>query len=51
MRVKLNRILDILVDKFTCRGVDAGCLDERQIEKVSGGKVRQKSGCKSGYRN
>jgi uncharacterized protein YajQ (UPF0234 family) len=33
---KLNRILD-LVDKFTGRGVDARCLDRRQIEKSKWG--------------
>jgi cyclic-di-GMP-binding protein len=38
---KLGQVLDVLTGKLAKRGVDVRCLDSREIEKVSGNKVKQ----------
>jgi len=38
---KLGQVLDVLTGKLAKRGVDVRCLDSRDVEKVSGNKVKQ----------
>ena len=38
---KLGQVLDVVTGKLAKRGVDVRCLDSREIEKVSGNKVKQ----------
>ncbi|HYC47466.1 MAG TPA: YajQ family cyclic di-GMP-binding protein [Burkholderiales bacterium] len=38
---KLGQVRDVLTGKLAKRGVDVRCLDARDIEKVSGNKVKQ----------
>ncbi len=45
---KLGQVLDILRTKLTKRNVDVRCLDNGQIEKISGNKVKQQVTVKTG---
>ncbi|SET63642.1 hypothetical protein SAMN05216326_1489 [Nitrosomonas marina] len=38
---KLEQVLDILRSKLTKRKIDVRCLEKKQIEKISGNKVKQ----------
>jgi cyclic-di-GMP-binding protein len=38
---KLGQVRDVLTGKLAKRGIDVRCLDTRDIEKVSGNKVKQ----------
>ena len=38
---KLDQVRDVLTGKLAKRGVDVRCLDSKEIEKVSGNKVKQ----------
>ncbi|HEX2270691.1 MAG TPA: YajQ family cyclic di-GMP-binding protein, partial [Pyrinomonadaceae bacterium] len=38
---KLSQVRDVLTGKLAKRGVDVRCLESRDIEKVSGNKVKQ----------
>ena len=38
---KLGQVRDVLTGKLAKRGVDVRCLDAKEIEKVSGNKVKQ----------
>ena len=38
---KLDQVRDVLTGKLAKRGVDVRCLDAKEIEKVSGNKVKQ----------
>jgi cyclic-di-GMP-binding protein len=45
---KLSQVMDILLAKFTKREIDVRCLENGQIEKVSGNKARQKITVRTG---
>jgi cyclic-di-GMP-binding protein len=45
---KLTQVRDIVTAKLAKRGVDVRCLDPRDLEKVSGNKVRQTVGVREG---
>ena len=38
---KLDQVRDVLTGKLAKRGVDVRCLDAKEVEKVSGNKVKQ----------
>ncbi|HUP89301.1 MAG TPA: YajQ family cyclic di-GMP-binding protein [Longimicrobiales bacterium] len=38
---KLGQVRDVLTGKLAKRGIDVRCLDTRELEKVSGNKVKQ----------
>ncbi|WP_374398837.1 YajQ family cyclic di-GMP-binding protein [Niveibacterium sp.] len=45
---QLSQVWDIVVGKFAKRGVDVRCMDEGEIEKVSGNKVKRAVTVKAG---
>ena len=45
---KLDQVLDILTARLAKRNVDVRCLDRRQVEKISGNKVKQQVTVKTG---
>tara|TARA_R110002073_G_scaffold18812_13_gene69428 strand:+ start:2837 stop:3325 length:489 start_codon:yes stop_codon:yes gene_type:complete len=45
---KLGQIFDVLRSKLTKRKIDVRCLDQGQIEKISGNKVKQIATVKTG---
>lgn len=45
---KLDQVYDILVGKFAKRGIDVRCVERKDIEKVSGNKVKQAITVKTG---
>jgi uncharacterized protein YajQ (UPF0234 family) len=45
---KLKQVMDILVGKLAKRGVDVRALDPRDVEKVSGNKVKQAVAVRNG---
>jgi cyclic-di-GMP-binding protein len=45
---KLSQVMDILLAKCTKREIDVRCLENGQIEKVSGNKARQKVTVRTG---
>jgi cyclic-di-GMP-binding protein len=45
---KLGQVRDVLVGKFAKRGVDARFLEDKDIEKIGGDKVKQKIVVKNG---
>ncbi len=45
---KLDQVYDILVGKFAKRAIDVRCVERKDIEKVSGNKVKQAINVKTG---
>ena len=45
---KLTQVRDVMLSKFAKRGVDARFLDNKDVEKVGGDKVKQKIVVKNG---
>jgi uncharacterized protein YajQ (UPF0234 family) len=45
---KLGQVRDVLLGKFAKRGVDARFLDNKEVEKIGGDKVKQKIVVKNG---
>lgn len=45
---KLSQVMDILIAKFTKREIDVRCIENGDIEKISGNKVRRKTTVKTG---
>lgn len=45
---KLGQVYDILVGKFAKRGIDVRCVERKDLEKVSGNKVKQAITVKTG---
>ena len=45
---KLDQVYDILVGKFAKRGIDVRCVERKDLEKVSGNKVKQAITVKTG---
>ncbi|MDT8363318.1 MAG: YajQ family cyclic di-GMP-binding protein [Nitrosomonas sp.] len=45
---KLSQVMDILIGKFTKREIDVRCIENGDIEKISGNKVRRKITIKTG---
>ena len=45
---KLGQIFDVLRTKLTKRKIDVRCLDQGQVEKISGNKVKQVATVKTG---
>ena len=45
---KLDQVYDILVGKFAKRNIDVRCVERKDIEKVSGNKVKQAINVKTG---
>ncbi|SEN61469.1 YajQ family cyclic di-GMP-binding protein [Nitrosomonas marina] len=45
---KLEQVLDILRSKLTKRKIDVRCLEKKQLEKISGNKVKQEVCVKTG---
>ena len=45
---KLDQVYDILVGKFAKRGIDVRCVERKDVEKVSGNKVKQAITVKTG---
>ncbi|MFZ4498382.1 MAG: YajQ family cyclic di-GMP-binding protein [Burkholderiales bacterium] len=45
---KLDQVYDILVGKFAKRNIDVRCVERKDVEKVSGNKVKQAINVKTG---
>ncbi len=45
---KLDQVYDILVGKFAKRNIDVRCVERKDLEKVSGNKVKQAINVKTG---
>jgi hypothetical protein len=45
---KLDQVYDILVGKFAKRNIDVRCVERKDLEKVSGNKVKQTINVKTG---
>lgn len=45
---KLDQVFDILVSRFAKRGIDMRCVERKDVEKVSGNKVKQSVTIKTG---
>ncbi|MBU3694667.1 MAG: YajQ family cyclic di-GMP-binding protein [Rhodocyclaceae bacterium] len=45
---KLDQVYDILVGKFAKRNIDVRCVERKDLEKVSGNKVKQVINVKTG---